>query len=151
MDHIDLKLLKEIQHDATLSVGALAERISLSRSAVWRRLKELETSGVIRTRVALLDAEKLDLGVTVYAIVRTNRHDREWFSGFRRTIDSIPEVLEFYRTSGDVDYLLKIAAKDIRDYDRVYRKLIDKVELLDVSSSFVMETIKFTTELPLDR
>ena len=103
----------------------------------------------MRTRVTLLDAEQLDLGVTVFAMVRTNRHDEEWLEKFTGTLDAMPQVLEFYRTSGDVDYLLKIVAKDIKDYDKVYRELIRSVELLDVSSCFVMDTLKFTTELPV--
>lgn len=151
MDKTDLRLLQALQQDATLSIGALAEHINLSRSACWRRVRELEDTGVVRSRVTLLDPEQLNLGVTVYAILRTNRHDDEWFTNLKKTINKIPEVLEFYRLSGDVDYLLKIVAEDIKDYDDVYRKLIRHVELLDVSSCFVMETIKFTTELPLDR
>ena len=136
MDRTDLRLLKALQHDGTLSVGALAEAVGLSRSACWRRVKDMEEAGIVERRVTLLDPEKLGLGVTVFAILRTNRHDDEWFELFRQTIDSIPEVLEFYRMSGDVDYLLKIVAKDIKDYDEVYKKLIRRVELLDVSSCF---------------
>jgi Lrp/AsnC family transcriptional regulator len=151
LDSVDIKLLRALQHDASLSVGRLAEQINLSRSSCWRRIKDLEAKGVIRDRVTLLDAEQLDLGVTVYAMVRTNRHDEKWLEKFTRTLDSIPEVLEFYRTSGDVDYLLKIVARDIKDYDRVYRKLIRSVDLLDVSSSFVMDTLKYTTALPIER
>ena len=149
LDSIDRKLLRALQGDATLSVGALAELVNLSRSACWRRIRELEQRGVIRGRVTLLDAEQLDMGVTVFAMVRTNRHDERWLRNFARTLDAMPEVLEFYRTSGEVDYLLKIAARDIKDYDRIYRKLISKVELLDVSSSFVMDTLKCTTALPI--
>lgn len=149
MDRIDRQILIALQADASLSVGALAERIGLSRSACWRRVKDMERSGVIRARVTLLDADQLGVGVTVYAIVRTSRHDELWLENFRKAIDAIPEVLEFYRTSGDIDYLLKIVARDIKHYDQVYRKLIRKVELFDVSSSFVMDTLKFTTELPI--
>ena len=149
LDSIDLKLLKALQADASLSVGNLAEQVNLSRSACWRRIRELEDRGVIRARVTLLEAEKLDMSVTVFALVRTNRHDEAWLQNFAQTLDSMPEVLEFYRMSGDVDYLLKIVARDIKDYDRIYRRLISKVELLDVSSSFVMETLKWTTALPL--
>jgi len=151
LDSVDIKLLRALQHDASLSVGRLAEQINLSRSSCWRRIKDLEAKGVIRDRVTLLDAEQLDLGVTVYAMVRTNRHNEKWLEKFTETLESIPEVLEFYRTSGDVDYLLKIVARDIKDYDRVYRKLIRSVDLLDVSSSFVMDTLKYTTALPIER
>ena len=151
LDNIDRRLLEALQADATLSVGALAERINLSRSACWRRIRALEDAGVIRARVTLLEPEKLDLGVTVFAMIRTNRHDEEWLAQFTRALEAMPEVLEFYRTSGDVDYLLKIVARDIKDYDAVYRRLIRSVELLDVSSSFVMDTLKFTTQLPIDK
>jgi Lrp/AsnC family transcriptional regulator len=151
IDPTDMKILAALQTDATLSVGALAERINLSRSACWRRVKDLEARGIIRTRVTLLDAEKLGLGITVFAMVRTNRHDEEWLQKFTQTLNDMPAVLEFYRTSGDVDYLLKIVAKDIKDYDTVYRKLIRSVELLDVSSSFVMDTLKYTTALPIGK
>jgi len=150
LDSIDLNLLRALQTDASLSVGALAEQVNLSRSACWRRIKELEDRGIIRARVTLLDAEQLGMGVTVFALVRTNRHDELWLKNFTQTLDTTPEVLEFYRLSGDVDYLLKIAARDIKDYDRIYRRLISKVDLLDVSSSFVMETLKSTTALPLN-
>ena len=149
MDSTDRRILDALQADASLSVGALAEKIGLSRSACWRRVKEMEAAGVIRERVTLLDADQVGVGVTVYAIVRTSRHDEQWLENFRQAIDEIPEVLEFYRTSGDVDYLLKIVARDIKHYDQVYRKLIRRVELLDVSSSFVMDTLKFTTRLPI--
>jgi Lrp/AsnC family transcriptional regulator len=151
LDRADLNLLRALQADASLSVGRLAERVNLSRSACWRRIKDMEEKGVIRARVTLLDPEQLDLGVTVYAMVRTNRHDQEWLDKFTHALEAMPEVLEFYRTSGDMDYLLKIVARDIKDYDRVYRKLISSVELLDVSSSFVMEILKYTTALPIDR
>jgi Lrp/AsnC family transcriptional regulator len=151
LDDTDLNLLRALQTDATLSVGRLAEQVNLSRSACWRRIKDMEEKGVIRARVTLLNPEELDLGVTVYAMVRTNRHDQEWLNKFTHALESMPEVLEFYRTSGDVDYLLKIVARDIKDYDLVYRKLISSVELLDVSSSFVMEILKYTTALPIAR
>jgi Lrp/AsnC family transcriptional regulator len=150
LDAIDVKLLRALQADASLSVGALAEQVNLSRSACWRRIKELEDRGVIRSRVTLLNGEQLGHDVTVIALVRTNRHDEKWLRNFTETLDGMPEVLEFYRMSGDVDYLLKIVARDIKDYDRIYRRLISKVDLLDVSSSFVMETLKWTTELPLE-
>ena len=151
LDKTDTRLLKLLQVDASLSVGQLAEAVNLSRSACWRRIKDLENKGVIRRRVALLDPEQIGLGVTVFAMVRTNRHDQDWLDNFTRVLDSMPEVLEFYRTSGQVDYLLKIVVRDIKDYDSVYLKLISNVELLDVSSSFVMEQLKYTTELPLER
>jgi len=104
---------------------------------------------VIRKRVALLDGEQLNVGVTVFVAVRTNRHDPDWIDQFAAAVVEIPEVVEFYRMSGDIDYLLKIVVQDIGDYDRVYKKLIAVAPLHDVSSSFAMERIKSSTALPL--
>ena len=127
----------------------IAEQVGLSANACWRRTKRLEERGIIRKRVALLSQEKLDLNVTVFVGVKTNEHNEQWLKNFAAGIKAIPEVVEFYRMSGDVDYLLKIVAKDIADYDRVYRKLIAVAPLHDVSSSFAMERIKSSTALPL--
>ena len=149
MHPTDRAILLQLQRDATLSVSALAERIGTSKTACWRRIKALEDSGVIRNRVTLLDTEKIGLGVTAFAHVRTNQHHDEWLEQFKQAIDSIPEILEFYRLSGDADYLLRIVATDIKAYDEIYKRLIKAVELLDVSTSFVMETMKYTTALPL--
>ena len=150
MDKLDVKILDQMQRDATLSVAALSERVNISKTACWRRLKQLEKSGAIRSRVTLLDPEKINLGVIAFAHIKTSRHDDDWFKRFTRAIDAMPEVLEFYRLSGDADYLLKIVAKDIKSYDEVYKKLIRSVDLLDVNSSFVMDTIRYSNELPLD-
>jgi len=151
MDAVDTAILSHLQRDATLSVSAVADLAGISKTACWRRIKALEERGTIRQRVTLLDPEQVDLGVTAFALVRTNRHHDEWLSQFTRAIDSMPEVLEFYRMSGDVDYLLRIVAKDIKAYDAIYKRLIKAVDLLDVSSGFVMDTIKYTTILPLDK
>ena len=110
-----------------------------------------ESSGIIRDRVTLLEAEKIGLGVTIFVLVRTNQHHDDWLERFTAAIDAIPEILEFYRLSGDADYLLRVVAQDIKAYDEIYKRLIKAVDLLDVSSSFVMETLKFTTALPLDQ
>jgi len=149
MDQKDRSILRLLQRDASLSMNEIAERCSLSRTAVWRRVRDLETQGVIRSRVAILEPESLGFGLTVFAMVRTNQHSDEWFDRFSKAVAGIPEILEFHRTSGDLDYLLRIVAQDIRDYDRVYRRLIKEVELADVSSTFVMETIKSDTALPV--
>ena len=151
MDAVDVKILDQLQHDASLSVSALSERIGVSKTACWRRIKNLEQSGTIRSRVTLVDPEKINLGVIAFAHVRTNQHHDDWLKRFTKAIDAMPEVLEFYRLSGDADYLLKIVAVDIKAYDAVYKRLIKSVDLLDVSSSFVMDTIRYTTELPLDK
>jgi Lrp/AsnC family transcriptional regulator len=150
MNRTDVAILQHLQHDATLSVSAVAELVGISKTACWRRIKALEDQGTIRNRVTLLDPDKVNLGVTVFALVKTNQHRSEWLTRFTQAIDAMPEVLEFYRLSGEADYLLRIVAKDIKAYDAVYKRLIKAVELLDVSSSFVMETLKYTTTLPID-
>ena len=149
MDQTDRKILRTIQADASLSMNELAERCSMSKTAVWRRVRALEASGVIRKRVTLLDKEALGFGLTVFALVRTNQHSDAWFAKFQAAVRSIPEILEFHRTSGDLDYLLQIVAKDMRHYDKVYRQLIREVDFADISSTFVMETFKSDTQLPI--
>ena len=149
MDTKDLSILRLLQRDAALSMNDLAERCALSKTAVWRRVRDLEARGVIRKRVSVLDPASLGFGLTVFALVRTNQHSDEWYEKFSRAVAAIPEILEFHRTSGELDYLLRIVARDMHDYDRVYRSLIRQVELADVSSTFVMETIRSETELPI--
>lgn len=149
MDTKDRQILRLLQGNAALSMNELAERCALSRTAVWRRVRELEEQGIIRARVTLLDAARVGFPLTVFALLRTNQHSDEWFDRFSRAVEAIPEILEFHRTSGDLDYLLRIVARDMQDYDRVYRTLIKAVELADVSSTFVMETIKANTALPI--
>ena len=150
MDQKDRKILKILQAEAGLSMNELAERTALSKSAVWRRVRELEDAGVIRGRVALLDPEALGYGLTVFALVRTSQHSDEWFSRFEAAVDSIPEILEFHRMSGDVDYLLRVVARDISHYDEIYKRLIREVDFADISSTFVMETLKSGVALPID-
>jgi Lrp/AsnC family transcriptional regulator len=149
MDHIDKKILTLLQEDATLSITEIAERVGLSTTPCWRRIQKLEESGVIDKRVTLLDPEKLNVGVTVFVSIRTNQHNIEWLEAFAAAVAKIPEVVEFYRMSGDIDYLLRVVVPDIAGYDAVYKKLIKAADLSDVSSSFAMERIKYTTALPL--
>lgn len=139
-----------LQEDATLSVGAVAEAVHLSTTACWKRIQNLEERGVIRKRVALLDPAQLNLRMTVFVAVKTNRHDLQWLQKFSEVVRDIPEVVEFYRMSGEVDYLLRIVVPDIQAYDQVYKRLIKDTQLSDVSSSFAMEEFKNTTALPLD-
>jgi Lrp/AsnC family transcriptional regulator len=150
MNPIDLQILALLQSDATLSVQEIAEQVHLSPTPCWRRIQKLEREGYVRKRVALLDPAKLNVGVTVFVGIKTNQHNQAWFDRFNQAVSAIPEVLEFYRMSGEVDYLLRIVVPDIAGYDAVYRKLIRDVDLFDVTSSFAMEQIKFTTALPLD-
>lgn len=149
LDPSDRRLLALLQEDATISIADLAERIGLSPTPCWKRVKRLERVGLIRSRVALLDRAALGLDVTVFVAVRTTQHSDEWLQTFAEGVAQIPEVVEFYRMSGEVDYLLKVVARDIADYDRIYRKLIKVAPLHDVSSSFAMQEIKSTTALPL--
>lgn len=149
MDHIDRKILALLQQDAGMPIEDISKSVGLSPSPCWRRIQKLEQSGVIRGRVALLDPDKLNVGVTVFVSVRTNRHTEEWSKRFCETVAQIPEVIEFYRMSGHVDYLLRIVVPDVTSYDKVYKRLIKRADLFDVSSSFALERIKSTTALPL--
>jgi Lrp/AsnC family transcriptional regulator len=150
MDAIDGRILALLQKDSSLPLTEVAERVGLSTSPCWRRIQALEKAGVIRGRVALLDRQKLGLGVIAFVRVRTNQHSQEWLDRFAAALDNIDEVVEFYRMSGDLDYLLKVVVPDITGYDAVYKRLIAQIELSDVSASFVMEEIKTTAALPLD-
>ncbi len=149
LDAIDRRILRELQKDATIAIADLALRVGPSQTPCWKRIKRLTDGGVITKRVALLDASKLDLGLVVFVSVRTNRHDQEWLDAFAGAAGGMAEVVEFYRLSGDTDYLLKVLVKDIAAYDAFYRRLIAAVPLSDVSSAFAMEQIKSTTALPV--
>ena len=150
MDKKDKAILQALQEDATLTVGEMAETVGLSKSACWRRIQNLEEAGVISARVTLLNQEALGLNLTVCAAVRTHEHTADWFSQFHRVTTAMPNVMEVHRMSGDVDYLIRAVVPDMKSYDNMYREMIAKVNLFDVSSSFSMETIKYTTALPLD-
>jgi Lrp/AsnC family transcriptional regulator len=149
MDQKDGAILRELQRDASQSVETLAERVNLSRNACWRRVKALEERGVIRARVALLDPDLLNLGLTAFIAVRTSNHDQHWLDRFSAAVKDIPEIIGVYRTTGETDYMLHAVVPDMTGYDRLYKRLIAKVPLTDVSSFFVMEKVKETTELPL--
>ncbi len=149
-DSIDRRLLAELQRDATLTADQLSERLGLSRNACWRRMKLLEERGVIKGRVALVDAERLGLGLSVFVILRTSHHDPDWLRRFREAVTSLPEITGVYRMSGDLDYILRARVSDVKAYDRLYQRLIAKVPLTDVSASFVMEEIKDTTVVPVE-
>jgi Lrp/AsnC family transcriptional regulator len=150
IDTIDRRLLAELQRDATLTVDQLSERLNLSRNACWRRVKILEDKKVITGRVALVDADRLGLGLSVFIVVRTSHHNPGWLTQFREAVSSFPEITGVYRMSGDLDYLLRARVADVRAYDRLYQRLIAKVPLDDVSASFVMEEIKETTVVPVE-
>ena len=149
IDETDRLLLRALQSDPGLSLESLAERASVSLNTCWRRVKRLEESGILTRGVALIDPEKAGLGQTVFVAIRTREHSAAWLERFASAVRSVPEVVEFYRMAGDVDYLLKVQAGSVADYDRVYKTLISKVDLADVSATFAMECLKNTTELPI--
>jgi Lrp/AsnC family transcriptional regulator len=148
-DRIDRHILQLLQADATRSIQQIGDQVGLSHNACWRRIKRLEEAGIIRKRVALVDPQELGYGVTVFVTVRTSHHTEQWLEKFARGVAALPEVMEFYRISGDVDYLLKVLVADIAEYDRFYKKLIAIAPLYDVSSNFAMEQVKYTTEIPV--
>ena len=150
MDKQDRKILDLLQKDGALTAAELAERIGLSKAPCWRRIKRLEEEGVIKQTVALLNARHLNLGTTVFVTLKTANHSEAWFEKFVKAVRDIPEVVEIHRMSGDVDYLMRIVVPDIDAYDLVYKRLIAVVEFKDVSASFSLETIKYTTALPLN-
>ena len=149
LDSFELAILEQLQTDASLSIQEIASRVGLSQNPCWRRIRKLEEDGFIKKRVALIDREKLDRAITVYVSVRTNQHDDDWLDRFSEGVRSIPEVVEFYRMSGHVDYMLKVLVRDVAAYDAVYKRLIRLGGLSDVTSSFAMEELKYTTAIPL--
>jgi len=150
MDDKDRKILSLLQNNAMLTASEVAERIGLTTTPCWRRIQRLDREGYIRARVALLDRDKMNVGVSVFVSVRTSRHTKDWLDNFRRTIAKIPEIVEAHRLSGSIDYLLRVVVPDIEGYDSVYKRLIEVVEFSDISSSFSMEELKFTTAIPLE-
>jgi Lrp/AsnC family transcriptional regulator len=149
MDKTDRRILELLQQDGALTAADIGDRVGLSKAPCWRRIQRLQETGVIRQTVALLDPKALNVATTVFVTVKTANHSAAWFDRFVSALNDIPEVIELYRMSGDVDYLMRIVVPDIDGYDKVYKKLIGSVEFLDVSASFALETIKSTTALPL--
>jgi Lrp/AsnC family transcriptional regulator len=149
MDAIDRKILSVLQDDASLSVAEIGNRVGLSSTPCWKRIQRLEAEGVIERRVAVVDQSKVGLGITVFVSVETGDHSQEWLDRFAKTVGAMPEVMEFYRMAGDVDYMLRVVAPDIAGYDTFYKRLIATVPLKNVTSRFAMEKIKSTTALPI--
>lgn len=149
LDSIDRQLLALLQHNAETPLAELADAVNLSNTPCWRRIQWLREKGYITRHVALVDPRKVNVGVTVFVAIKTNQHHQQWFETLRDVVMGIPEIVEFYRMSGDVDYLLRVVVPDIAAYDRVYKRLIAGTQLHDVSSSFAMEELKLTTALPL--
>ncbi|ESR27293.1 Lrp/AsnC family transcriptional regulator [Lutibaculum baratangense] len=148
-DHLDARILRELQLDSALSQRDLAARVGLSQNACWRRLKALEDAGVIRGRTVRLDRTKLGLGLVVFAMVRTRHHSAAWLKTFRTHVSTIPDVVDFFRIGGDYDYMLKIVTTDMASYDGVYQRLIGAVELESVTSYFAMEAIEEERPIPV--
>lgn len=150
LDKTDRKILQELQRDATLSLADLAEKVSLSPTPCWKRIKRLENDGFITSRVALVNPEKVGLDVSVFVHIKTRHHNSDWLESFHQKMIDYPEVAECYRMSGEYDYLLRVVVKDIQSFDRFYKTLVNSVDgLTDVTSSFAMEQMKYTTALPL--
>ncbi len=149
MDKIDLDILSCIQSDANLSASDIAKQVKLSTTPCWRRIRKLEEDDVILKKVGLLNRDKLNLGVDVFVAIRTNQHNAAWLESFAKAVIEFPEVVEFYRMSGQIDYLMRVVVPDINEFDKFYKRLISSADIHDVSSSFAMERIKYTTALPL--
>jgi Lrp/AsnC family transcriptional regulator len=149
MDAINRKILEALQEDAAMPIADIAARAGISASPCWRRIQALTEAGIIHRRVALLDPRKMNVAVSVFVQIRTNQHSMAWADRLCAVIAGIPEVVEFYRMSGTVDYLLRVVVPDIAGYDAVYKRIISEIDIYDVSSSFSMETLKYTTALPV--
>ena len=149
MDAIDRKILSVLQLDASLSVAEIGQRVGLSSTPCWKRIQRLEGDGVITKRVALVDQNKIGLSINVFVSIETGDHSQEWLERFAHTVSAMPEVLDFFRMAGDVDYLLRVVVTDMQAYDAFYKRLIAAIPLKNVTSRFAMEKIKSTTALPL--
>jgi len=150
IDRMDRKILSLLQEDSTIPVAEIGRRVGLSTTPCWRRIQKMEEEGVIRRRVAVLDPMAVNAGVTAFVSITTNQHSEEWLKRFAEVISELPEVVEFYRMAGQVDYLLRVVVPDIAAYDGFYKRLIALIDIADVSTTFAMEQIKYTTALPLD-
>ena len=150
LDEMDVKILRILQEDCTRAVADIGKEVGLSTTPCWRRIQKLEESGVIMRRVAVLASQRVNVGVTVFVSIKTDEHSLAWLERFHAAVVDFPEVVEFYRMSGEVDYLLRVVVPDIAAYDAFYKKLISRIEISKVSSAFAMEQIKYTTALPLD-
>ncbi len=149
LDHLDYRILEELQRDASQSQRALSERVGLSQNACWRRLKALDAAGVIRNHTVVLDRNQLGAGLVVFVMIKTRHHSASWLKRFRKHVSSIPDVIDFFRIGGEYDYLLKIITRDMASYDEVYKRLIEEVELETVTSYFAMEAIEEQRPIPM--
>jgi len=138
-----------LQEDASISIAELAQRINLSQTPCWKRVQRLEATGVIQKRVALIDPEKVGLGLTVFVSIETSDHSGQWLQRFAELVSLMPEVMEFYRMAGDVDYMLRVVVPDMAAYDGFYKRLIEAIPLKNVTSRFAMQRVKSTTAYAL--
>ena len=150
IDKIDKAILAMLQANASASLQEVSDHVNLSATPCWRRIQRLEREGYIRQRVALLDPAKLNVGVTVFVSIRTSQHNEQWVRRFTAVVTAIPQIVEFYRMSGDTDYLMRVVVPNVEGYDNIYKRLVSRLDFAGISSSFAMEQIKYTTALPLD-
>ena len=150
-DYIDRKILEILQIDTSLSMDEISEKVNLSRNACWRRIRKMENDGFIKGRVALIDPGSINFGLSVFVMIRINSHDTDWDEKFENVVLNFPEIIGAHRMAGDLDYILRVRVKDVKDYDRFYQSLISKISISDISASFVMDDIKDTTALPTNR
>ena len=149
LDEVDRRILYYLQRDASMTIKEIAEKVHLSPTPCWKRIQKMEEEGIIRARVALLDPTKVDASVTVFIAIKTDQHNSAWSEKFAFEMSSIPEIMEIYRMSGEVDYLLRVVVPDIAAFDNLYKKIIDRIALSNVTSSFAIEQMKYTTALPV--
>ena len=149
LDAMDRKLLALMQEDASLTSAELAEQVGLTTTPCWRRIQRLVDEGYIKKRAVLLDPAKLGLNLTVFVHVKAEKHDQAWLKQFAQHASTFDEVVEFYRLSGEYDYMLKVLVKDMPGFDHFYKRFIANIKLGDVTSSFAMEEIKNTTVIPI--
>ena len=150
-DEIDRKILDIIQSDSSFSMDEISEFVNLSRNACWRRIRRMEEVGIIKARVALVEPSSINLGLSAFVMIRTNSHDTSWAEKFDKVVKCFPEIIGAHRMAGDLDYILRVRVRDVKDYDNFYQTLISKISISDISASFVMDDIKDTTALPTDR
>jgi Lrp/AsnC family transcriptional regulator len=142
LDRLDREILRLLAADASLSLADIAVKVGLTPTPCWKRIRRMEQDGIIQRRIAVLDAEKIGLPVSVFVEIETADHSAEWLSRFAEVIRSTPDIVDAWRMSGDVDYLLHVVVPDIAAYDQFYRRLIGAVPLRNVSSRFSMERLK---------
>lgn len=149
LDEMDIKILRVLQEDATRAVAEIGKEVGLSTTPCWRRIQKLVEAGIIQRKVAVLNPESINAGVTVFVQIKTDQHSNDWLERFHDVVFDFPEVVEFYRMAGEIDYLMRVVVPDIASYDKFYKKLISRIEIAKVSSIFAIEQIKYTTALPL--